>query len=688
MKFKNIGVRMLATIVPVILIATILLTVVSINSTRKVTEEQVQETMSATIDYAEEQVIANTEIVKEAASTLGMAVSSGYQTFTLEQFEQMLTGIIGSEDIILGSGIWFEPYVFDPDEEYVGPYVYKDGDESVVTYDYSNAEYDYFSQEYYLNAMNSFDPVITDPYYDETSGIIMASCSSPLFTTEPAFIGCVTVDMELSSIQEMINAITIGEKGYAILLSSTGAYLAGAGVDAEKISSGMLITEDTNSSLAAAGTLVMAAEEKGVTTYTENGETYELYYTSIPDLGWKILITVPVSQLNAATNALARNMIIILVVTILISVVIIILQVRYISKGIRSVQEFAGHLASGDFTVDPITVTGEDEIGTMSTSLNEMYSSNHEMISNIAVSSRRIHDSSGMLSDTAAQLKEQFEAIRNYMGEINSDMMNASAATEEVNASAEEVNASVNILTTQTDHSMQMAQDIRNRANAILKQSQASYQSATQLSEQFEENLAIAIENAKIVESIGLLANEISNIAEEINLLSLNASIEAARAGEQGKGFAVVATEIGALANSTAETVTRIQDTISNVQDAFSALVEDAQKMLSFVRDTVTPDYNSFVNVANQYGEDAESIAATSDSLKEMTDNIHSIMEEVTSAIQSIAEASQSTADISSNILESVDQVNDEVVSVNEMSDAQQKIAKELTDVVNNFRLQ
>ena len=96
------------------------------------------------------------------------------------------------------------------------------------------------------------------------------------------------------------------------------------------------------------------------------------------------------------------------------------------------------------------------------------------------------------------------------------------------------------------------------------------------------------------------MANVISEIADQINLLSLNASIEAARAGEAGKGFAVVASEIGSLATSTAEAVGQIQNTISQVQNAFDSLTKDAQNMLGFVVNDVTPDYSNFVEVAKK----------------------------------------------------------------------------------------
>ena len=152
-------------------------------------------------------------------------------------------------------------------------------------------------------------------------------------------------------------------------------------------------------------------------------------------------------------------------------------------------------------------------------------------------------------------------------------------AAEEVNASTEEVLSNVNLLTEETQNSTAMAQEIRGRAKEVGETSRKSFESASTLAKQFEERLAESIENAKVVSSIEEMANVISEIAEQINLLSLNASIEAARAGEAGKGFAVVASEIGSLATSTAEAVGQIQNTISQVQNAFDSLTKDAQNM-------------------------------------------------------------------------------------------------------------
>ena len=684
MKFKRISSKMMALILPFVIIAMVVLTAVSISSSKKAIHDQTDQTMKAELSAREGEMGEYLDSVSNMATTIANLVETSYKQVKWEEYEGMLGNIIMDNELVMGSGLWFAPYAFDEKEEYMGPYVYKEGDGVTTTFDYSNADYDYFNQEYYTMCVNAKEAQFTDPYYDPTSGVVMSTCACPIIA-DGEFQGCVTVDIQLGTLTTLIDNIVVGKAGSAMLTTADGTYLAG--VDAAKVQNAMNITSDSNTSLAAAGKQIVSAES-GAASYKGEAGEMNLYYSTLKSTGWKLILQIPQSELNASTMSLMKRLSVVSVIAIIAVILIVLLQVSSIAKGIGAVQKFAGSLADGNFTIDPLVVKTQDELGQMGDSLNLMFDNNKDVITNIKYRTMEIDGASERLRDAANILSDKFGEIQKFMNDVNTAMLSTSAATQEVNASTEEVLSNVNLLASESGKSMQMAREIKSRANKVGENSRSSYESATKLSGQFEDRLKLSIENAKVVESIGELANVISGIAEQINLLSLNASIEAARAGEAGRGFAVVATEIGSLAGNTSEAVGQIQSTISEVKNAFGELVKDAEGMLGFVQNTVAPDYSNFVTVAEQYGKDAEEFDATANEISNMSEAIKHIMQEVTDAVQSIAEATENTTELSSDISASIEVVSEHVLDITDMSDAQEKIVKDLNQVVDQFTLE
>ncbi len=688
MKKMSLRVKMLICILPVLAIAMIVLTYIAATSSRKAIREATKAQMEQTVTANVNAVKGNLDIVKNTCVNITEMIATSYKFVTMDNYKGTLSQIVKENDSVLGSGIWFEPYVFDKNEKYIGPYWYKEGSEIVETWDYSNEEYDYFNQEYYLNAkkLSQGQAMITDPYYDSTSGLIMASCSAPIYDNG-TFVGCVTVDMELTNIQDMIKAIQIGKTGIAMMVSSDGTYIYTQ--DDSKVQNAVKITEDSNASLAAAGSTVVSSNSTSVgeTYFSEGKDTYALLYTTIPDVNWKVMIRMSTAEMDETVNALITQLIVILIIALLIGAVIIYLFVLSISKSINNVKAFAGSLASGDFTVDKIVSKSEDELGQMSDSLNNMFESNRDVISKISDGSIQVSETSTGLASMATELSSQFSSIQGNISGVNDAMMSSGAATEEVNASVEEVNASVQQLASETEKTSSEAAEIKGRARDIERQSRQAYDNAISIAEQREADLVEANEKAKVVDQIGTLADTIAEIADQINLLSLNASIEAARAGDAGKGFAVVASEINKLASNTSEAVEQIRETIDGVQEAFGTLSNSSGELLEFIKDTVTPDYDHFVSVARQYGSDADSFGGSSENIAQMVENIRSAMEEVSKAIQNIAESTQDTADLSSRVNDSVMAAADVVSNVNDMSNKQEAIAGTLEEIVGKFKL-
>ena len=166
--------------------------------------------MQATLGEYTNQIAGDLDVIKSQADELSLFIAATHESVSIEEYKNALCAVVVNNDMILGSGIWFEPNVYVESEKYYGPYWYKnivdgkwDGADLIETWDYSNAEYDYFNQEYYINAKNMQSASITDPYYDETSGLVMATCSAPIRDRGGNYLGCVTVDVMLSSMKHL-----------------------------------------------------------------------------------------------------------------------------------------------------------------------------------------------------------------------------------------------------------------------------------------------------------------------------------------------------------------------------------------------------------------------------------------------------------------------------------------------------
>lgn len=682
---RSIGIKMLLGILPVVVLVLALLARLSESTSRNLIDEQSNSSMQSELKANVNGINDYLNVVETTAMNIAHMVGTSYQTTEIDAYGSTIKNIIWDNDLILGSGIWFEPNVYDRQKKYVGPYWYKDGDKTELTYDYSNADYDYFNQEYYKLAANgSGEAVITDPYYDPTLDMMMASCTAPIYDSKNNFIGAVTVDMELSDIDNLIQSIKVGKNGAAMLTTGKGVYLCGT--DKDKVTNSVNITQDENSSLASVSA-DMLTKENGKVSYQEGNETYNLYYSTVPGVNWIIIIKMPQSELDEPILILHSQLMKLSAIALICCIAAVLLQVGTIASGLKRVKKFAGSLAEGDFTIQPLTSTRRDELGQMSSSLNNMYKSNKKVIERISHHAGGINAASVRLNTVSNDLLQQFGEIKTYMADVDKAMMSSSAATEQVNASMAEVNTSVCVLADETGKSSRMAGQIMERARDIEKNSREAYENAIGISNEREQDLQLAVKNAKVVEKIGDMAKLISDTASQINLLSLNASIEAARAGEQGRGFAVVAREIGRLAKDTSEVVKEIEETIHEVQKAFDMMMNGSESMLNFLKDTVTPDYNKFVNVGQQYGRDAVSIEEISNEVAEMAGNISQVMQEVRDAIQNVSESVQSTAGNSNMVLTTVEKAYVVVQDMSKMSEKQERIAEELNTVVSGFKL-
>lgn len=681
----GIQMKMVLGILPAVIIALVIMALVMVLESKEQIQSETQSTMEQTLDAQSNYVNGQLDLIKQMAISLSYSVSNTYKTADIETYASLFQEVLSKNDLASGAGIWFAANAFDKNEEYYGPYWYKDGGSFVEDWEYSNADYDYFSQEYYINAiaLKPGEATITDPYYDPASATVMSTCSVPIYDGDKC-LGCITVDITLDTVQDALSSVSIAKDGILLLMDSQGTYIFHP-MNAEAVESGVKITEDT-SGIASAGSTIMS-KESGKTSYKIGKDEYIIYFTTIPGVNWKLATSVASNAIVAPVKKMQVIAVIITAIAIVISAVVIILQASSIATAMKKVKAFAQELAGGNFTIEPVNIKRNDEIGDMSRSLNEMYESNSSVIRNITHGSEKVNVSSNKIDDVAVHLSNEFENIQSSMIRVNDAMSNTGAATEQVSASANEVNESVLKLSEETSVIAEEVKKIKERASKIERDSMESSDNAIKIAEARGAALREASKKAEVVSEIGTMADAIADIADQINLLSLNASIEAARAGEHGRGFAVVASEINNLATDTKEAVDKIQDTITAVQDAFESLNRDSGELLTFVQETVTPDYDNFIEIGRQYGQDAESFGKLTEQISEMVGYIRESMEQVNAAVGSIAESATETATSSSEVTNTVNEVSEMVSDVSGMAQEQKGVSDNLSEIVSRFRL-
>ncbi|MBO4680081.1 MAG: methyl-accepting chemotaxis protein, partial [Lachnospiraceae bacterium] len=436
-KKKRLGIlgKLLLGIIPVVIIGINAVSLVSGQLASNALLDTTDKYMSAELNGNINNIDSKLQQVRTAAETLSVLVANTYKNDDMIAYKKIFSDFISSNEVVSGSGIWFEPKVYEGDirykgEEYVGPYWYRDGSSIVEDWSYSNAEYDYFNQEYYMisKAQKSTEAIITDPYYDPVSDTIMATCASAIYGSKNEYLGCVTVDINFDTFTALLGSIKVGETGKARMVTSDGTYIYTA--DITKAQNAINIAKDDDPVSAIASDVI--SKESGISKYRDaTGEVYA-YYGTIPKVNWKLIVYMPYKEISSAATQMTAITVPISIVVMVISAVVVILIARSIAKDVKTVNSFASKLAQGDFTIDELKIKSHDEVGAVGKSLNEMFHNNKDIIGNISKEAGNINDASSTLSAMSQQLAAEFGKIQDNMVSVNEAMMNSSAATEEV----------------------------------------------------------------------------------------------------------------------------------------------------------------------------------------------------------------------------------------------------------------
>ena len=227
-KIKSVRMRTLVSILPVTIILLIILSVSSYFAGKSIISKEIDSKINYKMNELKLSIDNRLNSHGRIAQTLARTVEVSDTSFTNVQYENLVEKFTAINGDTLGAGIWFEPNKYKSDINFYGPYAYKDSGKVVYTEDYMKEDYNYPSKDWYKAAKETKNPVAwTAPYYDETTKLTMVTAAAPFYDKTGNFIGTTTADIDLTSLQKIINDLKLGDTGKAFLLTSDGSYIAG-----------------------------------------------------------------------------------------------------------------------------------------------------------------------------------------------------------------------------------------------------------------------------------------------------------------------------------------------------------------------------------------------------------------------------------------------------------------------------
>lgn len=403
-------------------------------------------------------------------------------------------------------------------------------------------------------------------------------------------------------------------------------------------------------------------------------------FKEVNGTNWLLVSYVPTNVVLADLVGLRNLMIIFSIISILVLCVLIERVTHVVIRPVKEMTRVITSMASGDFTVS-MKVKGNDEIAVMGRSVEHFIASMKEMIRQM-----------GHVSD---RLEKQAGSSKNVSGEMNSAANIQSQSMTELNATVDQLSVSVNEIAQNATQLAGVVADTKEDSDKVEDKMRTTVEVSEKGKADMESvgnalhNIEISIHNLEeAVDKVGTASGEIvdiikliGDIAEETNLLSLNASIEAARAGEAGRGFAVVASQIGVLAKNSADSVAHITSLINEINGLVDDAVKQAGSSASDIEssaDLIHTAVDTFdqifqniqetshliegvVEKINQVDQVATNVAAISEEQAASSDEILATSESMLQQAKSISKNSEQVEAEAGNLAESADQLADQV---------------------------
>ena len=381
-------------------------------------------------------------------------------------------------------------------------------------------------------------------------------------------------------------------------------------------------------------------------------------------------------------------------IVIIISVILIIVAIycvmKYVIKPIiatnKDIRDIIDGIDNGEGDLTKrVRVISNDEIADLGNGINLFMDKLQEILKLIIENTNYMENVVAEVDGSVVKSNDSASDLSAMTEELSATMQDVGLSVNTINDNADNILKDVEIIATKSDDINQFSKEMK--ANAEKIESAARY-NMVQTGEKVGNILDVlnkAIEDSKSVDQVNNLTNDILNISSQTNLLALNASIEAARAGEAGKGFAVVADEIRQLADSSRETANKIQSINSVVVAAVNNLSDNANNLVSYLQQTILPEFQTFVDGGVKYKENASYIENAMDEFVEKTDVLKKNMDEIAHSINTITTVVDDGAAGVNNAAISTQDLVEDIVNISNKMIENKSIAQNLKNSTNIF---
>ena len=557
----------------------------------------------------------------------------------------------------------------------------------------------YSDRDYFKKVMATQKSVVSDPLVSKATGKLAVALAVPV-TNQGRMTGVLVGTFSMDRLSAMIKDLKFLETGYGQLADDSGMIIAHPR-RGELVGKLSLQEKKINPELKLAKSELDDQLVNLFKTAVQSGKQSMGHYTFVDDVSriavftplelpggqrWVLAVAAPAAEATRDTDALAKTMLIISLLSLVIVGILILLIAKRFAKPISLIRDECLLLAQGDLRERSAKVSSEDEIGQLAKGFREMRTNLRNLVATVHAQSEHLAASSEELTASADQSAQASNQVAESITEVAagataqlSAANDAAAVVQQMSASIQQVSATTNEVADQSARAANQAQEGNRAVNKAVEQ-------MSRIEQTVNNSAKVVAELGERSKAIGQIVATISGIAGQTNLLALNAAIEAARAGEQGRGFAVVAEEVRKLAEQSEAATKQISTLIGGIQG-------DTEQAVAAM-DNGTREVKLGAEVVNAAGQAFHEIVGlvtqVSDQVKEVSATIEQMAvgsEQIVGSVNKIDKLSKDAAGQAQNVSAATEEQSASMEEIASSSQSLAQLAIDLRDAVGKFHI-